>query len=143
VQLVAAGIATPAGAFLDAPRRDEPFAVRARLLVRERVTGLDVKVYLVTRTGLRVLEENLSDSHEGRFGEHPGEWETSVVVPPILAAGDYVLGIAVRSPYERFLDEEILTFQLWPAPHERQEAIDRNRIVQPPVEWRVTPPSRS
>jgi ABC-type polysaccharide/polyol phosphate transport system ATPase subunit len=138
VQLLAAGIADPAGGALDAPRRDRPFAIRARLLVREPIRALDVKVYLLTRKGIRVLDENLRDAGgEIAYGETPGQWDISLVVPPVLAADDYVLGISLRSPYQRFLDAEVLTFRLWPPPDERQESIDRTRIVQPAVDWRV------
>jgi ABC-type polysaccharide/polyol phosphate transport system ATPase subunit len=142
VQLRAVGITDPSGARLDAPRRDHPFVVRARLLVREPIRGLDVKVYLVTRRGVRVLEENLSDRQpDAKWGEIPGEWEASVVIPPVLAGGDYILGVAIRSPYQRFLDQEVLTFRLWAPPEERQDSIDRSRIVQPDVEWRVDQPN--
>ena len=72
--------------------------------------------------------------------QRPGEWEATVVVPPILAAGDYVLGVAIRSPYQRFLDQEVLTFRLWPPPDERRESVDRSRIVQPGVRWRLEGP---
>jgi ABC-type polysaccharide/polyol phosphate transport system ATPase subunit len=142
VQLLSVAIADASGAPLEAPQRDQPIAIRTRFLVREQLRGLDVKVYLVTRRGVRVLEENLSDKQPGaECGEAPGEWEATVVVPPVLAAGDYVLGIAIHSPYQRFLDQEVLTFRLWPPPEERREAIDRTRIVQPDVEWRIERPT--
>jgi ABC-2 type transport system ATP-binding protein/lipopolysaccharide transport system ATP-binding protein len=138
VQLLAAGVTSLSGAALDSPRRDEPFAVRVRVLAREPVRGLDVKIYLLTRKGVRVLDENLLDRQPGeQFGGTEGEWEVSVVVPPLLTAGDYVLGASLHSPYQTYFDEEVLSFRLWPPPDERQESIDRNRIVQPEVEWRV------
>ena len=138
VQLLSVGIADEAGALMDTPQRDEPLAVRTRFLVREPLRALDVKIYLMTRRGIRVLEENLSDQQsDAACGSVPGEWEATVVVPPILAAGDYVVGVAIRSPYQRFVDQEVLTFRLWPPPDERQESVDRSRIVQPGVRWRV------
>jgi hypothetical protein len=88
------------------------------------------------------LEENLSDRQpDAKWGDVPGEWEASVVIPPVLAGGDYILGVAIRSPYQRFLDQEVLTFRLWPPPEERQDSIDRSRVVQPDVEWRVDQPN--
>jgi ABC-type polysaccharide/polyol phosphate transport system ATPase subunit len=142
VQLLSVGIADEAGALVDAPQRDEPLTVRTRFLVREPLRALDVKIYLMTRRGVRVLEENLSDQRSDvACGSVPGEWEATVVVPPILAAGDYVLGVAIRSPYQRFLDQEVLTFRLWPPPDERQESVDRSRLVQPGVRWRVESPA--
>jgi ABC-type polysaccharide/polyol phosphate transport system ATPase subunit len=142
VQLLSVAIVDASGAPLEAPRRDEPFGVRVRFLLRERLRGLDVKVYLVTRRGVRVLEENLSDRGTASgCGDATGEWEASVVVPPVLAAGDYVVGVAIRSPYQRFLDQEVLTFRLWPPPDERRESVERTRLVQPAVEWRVERPA--
>jgi ABC-type polysaccharide/polyol phosphate transport system ATPase subunit len=142
VQLLSVAIMDSAGRPLDAPRRDKPVTIRTRFLVREQLRGLDLKVYLVTRKGVRVLEESLSDHPAGdAYGDVPGEWEAALVIPPVLAAGDYVLGVAIRSPYQRFLDEEVLTFRLWPPPDERRESVERTRIVQPAVEWRVARPT--
>ena len=142
VQLLAAAIASPEGDLLDAPRRDESFAVRMRLLVREPVRGLDVRIYLDTPRGVRVLDEILSDRSTGAWlGAEAGEWDVSVVIPPVLASGDFVLGIASSSPYQRFFDREVLSFRLWPPPDERQESIDRARLVQPGVVWRVEGPT--
>ena len=141
VQLLSVAIADETGALVDAPQRDEPLAVRTRFHVREAHRALDVKIYLMTRRGVRVLEENLSDQQaDSRCGSVPGEWEATVIVPPVLAAGDYVLGVAIRSPYQRFLDQEVLTFRLWPPPDERRESVDRSRIVQPAVRWRLDGP---
>jgi ABC-type polysaccharide/polyol phosphate transport system ATPase subunit len=141
VQLLSVGIADEAGALVDAPQRDEPLAVRTRFLVREPLRALDVKIYIMTRRGVRVLEENLSDQQpDADCGSVGGEWEATVVVPPILAAGDYILGVAIHSPYQRFLDQEVLTFRLWPPPDERRESVDRSRIVQPGVRWRLDGP---
>jgi ABC-type polysaccharide/polyol phosphate transport system ATPase subunit len=141
VQLLSVGIADEAGALVDAPQRDQPVVVRTRFLVRQPLRALDVKIYLLTRRGIRVLEESLSDQQgDADCGSVPGEWEATVVVPPVLAAGDYVLGVAIGSPYQRFLDQEVLTFRLWPPPGERRESIDRSRLVQPDVRWRLDGP---
>jgi hypothetical protein len=141
VQLLSVAITDEAGALLDAPRRDQPLAVRTRFLVRRPQRALDLKVYLTTRRGIRVLEESLSDQQrDTNCGNTPGEWHATITVPPILAAGDYVLGVAIRSPYQRFLDEEALTFRLWPPPHEHRESIDRTRIIQPAVHWQLDGP---
>jgi hypothetical protein len=71
-----------------------------------------------------------------------GERAASVAFPPdpVLAAGDYVPAVAIRSPCQRLLDQEVLTFRLWPPPDERRESVQRNRIVQPAVEWRLEQP---
>jgi ABC-type polysaccharide/polyol phosphate transport system ATPase subunit len=142
VHLVSVGIADLSGALLDAPRRDQAFAISARLVLREPIRGLDVKIYLVTPRGVRVLDENLSDSEpEPRFGEAAGEWEASLVVPPVLAAGDYVVGVSVRSPYQRFVDREVLSVRVFPAPDAPRESVERIRILQPDVAWQLRRPS--
>ena len=64
-------------------------------------------------------------------------WDVSMLVPPVLAANDYAVGVSIASPYQRFVDEEVLTFQLWPRPDDRRELSDRNRLVQPEVTWRL------
>jgi len=141
VELVSVGIADEDGNLVEAPERDRPLAVRTRFRVREPQRALDVKVYLMTRRGIRILEENLTDREpDTDCGRVPGEWETTLVVPPVLAAGDYVLGVAIQSPYQRFLDREILTFRLWPPQDEPRESVDRTRIVQPGVRWRLDGP---
>ena len=141
VQLLSVGISGPDGAVLDTVRRDEPFAIRSRFRVQEPIRGLDVKMYLVTAKGVRVLDENLSDRHpDSRLGETKGDWEAAVVVPPVLAPGDYVVGVAIRSPYQRFLDREVLSFPLLPSADATHEAAERIRILQPDVAWELRGP---
>jgi ABC-type polysaccharide/polyol phosphate transport system ATPase subunit len=138
VQLLSVAVTDESGAQVDAPVRDRPFAIRVRFLVRQDVGGVDVGVWLMSRIGTRVLEENWSDATQGRApAGGTGTWELSMLVPPVLAANDYAVGVSIVSPYQRFVDEEILTFQLWPRPDDRREVSDRNRIVQPEVVWRV------
>jgi ABC-2 type transport system ATP-binding protein/lipopolysaccharide transport system ATP-binding protein len=138
VQLLAVGLADESGAPIDAPARDKPFAVRVCFRVSERVGGVDVGVYLVTRRGVRVLDENWSDQVQGVApADGTGVWDVSVLIPPLLAAADYVVGVSMASPYQTFVDEEVLSFRLWPRPDDRRELIERNRVVQPAVEWRL------
>ena len=87
---------------------------------------------------MRVLEESWSDATEGTApAEGTGIWDVSMVVPPVLAPNDYGIAVSIASPYEEFVDEEILRFRLWPRPDDRREVSDRNRIVLPGVVWRV------
>ena len=141
VQLVSVGLADSSGALVESPRRDKPFAVRVRILVRRPCTGLDVGVFLLTRRGIRVLEERLSDENPGRpFGNAEGEWEATVTIPPVLAPGDYVVGIHLGTPYHRFVDREVLTFRLLPRLDTPRSSIERSRLVQPDVDWHVRAP---
>jgi ABC-type polysaccharide/polyol phosphate transport system ATPase subunit len=138
VQLLSVGLTDEAGAPVDAPPRDKAFVVRLRFLARERVGGLDVGVHVVTARGIRVLDERWSDHGESAASANgTGVWELSVLIPPVLAAADYTVGVSISSPYQTFLDEEVLSFRIWPRPDDRRELIERNRVVQPPVEWRL------
>jgi ABC-type polysaccharide/polyol phosphate transport system ATPase subunit len=138
IQLLSVALTDEDGSQVDAPVRDRPFAIRVRFVVRREVGGVDVGVSLTTRSGTRVLEEHWSDSSRGLApATGTGVWDVSVVVPPVLAANDYAVGVAIASPYQRFVDEEVLTFQLWPRPDDRRDVSDRNRIVQPQVAWRL------
>ena len=138
VQLLSVGLTDESGEQVDAPARDRPFAIRVRFAVRQRVGGVDVGVYLATSKGVRVLEENWSDANRGIApADAAGVWDVSLVVPPVLAANDYGVGVSITSPYERFVDEEVLRFRLWPRPDDRRDVSDRNRILQPAVTWRV------
>ena len=138
VQLLSVALTDENGTQIDAPVRDRPFAIRVRFLVRQEVGGVDVGVWLTSRSGTRVLEENWSDATQGLApAGGTGSWDLSMLVPPVLAANDYAVGVSIVSPYQRFVDEEVLTFQLWPRPDDRREVSDRNRIVQPEVVWRL------
>jgi ABC-2 type transport system ATP-binding protein/lipopolysaccharide transport system ATP-binding protein len=138
IQLLSVALTDEDGSQVDAPVRDRPFAIRVRFVVRREAGGVDVGVSLTTRSGARVLEENWSDGSRGLApASGTGVWEVSVVVPPVLAANDYVVGVSIASPYQSFVDEEVLTFQLWPRADDRREVSDRNRIVQPQVAWRL------
>jgi ABC-2 type transport system ATP-binding protein/lipopolysaccharide transport system ATP-binding protein len=138
VQLLSVALTDENGTQIDAPVRDRPFAIRVRFLVRQEVGGVDVGIWLTSRSGTRVLEENWSDATQGLApAGGTGSWDLSMLVPPVLAANDYAVGVSIVSPYQRFVDEEVLTFQLWPRPDDRREVSDRNRIVQPEVVWRL------
>jgi ABC-type polysaccharide/polyol phosphate transport system ATPase subunit len=142
VQLLSVGLTDENGDQVDAPVRDQPFAIRVRFAIRRSVGGVDVGIQLLTSKGVRVLEENWSDGNRGAApADETGTWDVSLVVPPVLAPNDYGVGVSITSPYQRFVDEEVLRFRLWPRADDRREASDRNRILQPAVAWRVDSPS--
>jgi ABC-type polysaccharide/polyol phosphate transport system ATPase subunit len=138
VQLLSVGVTDESGEPVDAPLRDRPFAIRVRFVVRRDVGGVDVGLSLMTSGGVRVLEETWSDTTRGLApADGSGTWEVSMLVPPVLAPNDYALAVSITSPYQGFVDDEVLTFTLWPRPDDSQRVIDRQRIVQPQVAWRV------
>jgi ABC-type polysaccharide/polyol phosphate transport system ATPase subunit len=138
-QLTAVAVADPSGRPLVAPTRDRSLTFRFRLLVRDRTPGLDLAFDLVNQDGTHVLIEGWSDTKAPEETmDEPGVYEARVDVPPILAAGDYVLRVWIGTPHETFLEEEILRFQLHPRLGERAEELDRSRAVAPVLPWTVT-----
>jgi ABC-type polysaccharide/polyol phosphate transport system ATPase subunit len=143
IQLLSVAVADRAGSALDAPRRDEPLSLQLRFKTTERVPALDLGLYLVNGRGVRVLEEYWSDAHPGKHpADEPGEYEASVTFPPILPAGDYVVGVWIGSTYDELRHREVLRFRLLPGMGDRQETLERRRAAQPPLEWRVRPRTR-
>ena len=86
-------------------RRDEPFAVELRLAVPRPVPGLDVAVFVETVRGTRVFDEALSDGHGTGSFAGAGEYRVRLDVPPVLNAGDYVVGVWAGTAYDDLLHE--------------------------------------
>jgi Wzt C-terminal domain len=141
-QLSYVAITDEDGMPIDEPRRDRPFTVCVRFLVREPVPGLDVAVSLQNRAGVQVLEEDWALDTGGVLvpDRLPQQFEARVKIPPVLPAGDYFAGCWIGSTYETVVYEpQALSFTLWPRADERAKALERNRIVQPGVEWDLRP----
>jgi ABC-type polysaccharide/polyol phosphate transport system ATPase subunit len=112
--------------------RGEPFTVEIRFSVAERVPALDMTVFVQNLRGTRVLDEAWSDACPERSGE-PGTYVARVSVPPLLAAGDYLVGLWAGSAYETVLyDEEVLHFSLEGSNDGRAE-----RILKLGLPWTV------
>ncbi len=140
VELLGVAITDERGAPLEVARRDRPFAVHVRFLARSRLPDLDVAIYLLGQRGAHVLDESFSDTAGWRETvSEPGQYEAVLTVPPVLAAGNYAIGVWIGSTLgaadETFVHREVLGIRLWPHPDDRQD--DRSRIVHPEVEWRV------
>ena len=60
-----------------------------------------------------------------------------MTLPPILRAGDYAVGVWIGTTHEEYLDASVHAFTIAPSERDKQEAMRRRRLVQPPVEWRV------
>jgi len=139
VQLLSAAIVDEHGQVDDAPRRDEPFTISMRFLVRERIPGIDVTFTLQNQQGVQVLDEVWGlDTGDSLSPEHvPAEYEARLTVPPLLAAGDYVVGVLIGTRYDVLVEEQALGFRLWPHPEDQSKALARNRVLQPRVQWEV------
>ena len=141
VELLSVAVTDARGEVLDAPRRHEPLAVRARFTVHERIPGLDISLSLRNQQGVQVLNEDWGiDTGETLIPTSiPVDYEAKLTIPPILPAGDYMVGVWIGTRYDTFIHEHALGFRLWPHPDDPSMTLDRNRVVQPPVEWDVRP----
>jgi ABC-type multidrug transport system ATPase subunit len=138
VQLRAVAITDADGVAVTSPRRDQDLFIRFSIVVRERTPGVDVALDLVNQDGVHVVLDALSDAarEEDQVAEE-GDYEVVAVVPPVLAAGDYVLQAWIGTPHETFLEDEVLAFRADPRPGERALELARSRAAAPAIPWSV------
>ena len=143
VQVLSAAVVGEAGVPLEEVQRGDPLTIAVRFVVREPIPLLDVALSIHDRRGIRVLEEWWGDQTGGvlTVERPPQEIEAAITIPPILPAGDYVLGVSIGSNYERFLEQEALRFRIWPRPGDHTWEAERDRVAQPEVTWSVKPAS--
>jgi ABC-type polysaccharide/polyol phosphate transport system ATPase subunit len=85
-------------------RRDRSFVVEMAFTVHVPVPGLDTAIFLSTMRGVDVLNEAWSDTASTRASK-PGRYLARLEIPPVLAAGEYVIGVWVGSAYETLIHE--------------------------------------
>ena len=139
VQLLSAAVVDDEGQVADTPRRDEPLTIGVRFLLRERIPRVDIAFSLTNQQGVQVLDQAWGvDTGNALDPEQvPAEYDAKLMIPPLLAAGDYIVGVWIGTPYDVLLEEQALRFRLWPHPDDRSKALERNRVVQPDVRWDV------
>jgi ABC-type polysaccharide/polyol phosphate transport system ATPase subunit len=140
VQLLSAAVVDPSGNVVDVPQRGEPLNLTVRFVVREALPLVDIAFSIHDRRGIRVLDEVWGADTGGvlTIDDPPQEVEANLTVPPVLPAGDYVLGVWLGSSYDgKFLDLEALRFRVWPRSDDPADVSERDRIAQPAVEWNV------
>lgn len=114
-------------------RRDRPFTVTVEVDIHHVPSGLNAAVSVHSRRGSRVLDESLSDHCAGALAT-PGSYVLSVTVPPMLAAGEYVVGIWFGTDYEELVwIEDALALHLEGTTSGRPD-----RILQLGLPWAVT-----
>jgi ABC-2 type transport system ATP-binding protein/lipopolysaccharide transport system ATP-binding protein len=138
IQLLDAATLGSDGADAGVPRRGAPLRIRLRFAVEAPVRGLDIAIIVRDRVGSRLLDEAWSD----RTGGFPaddfavGKYEVTLTIPPVLAVGSYLIQAWFGTHLEEFLDTDVLKFDIRPKPDDRQEWIDRPRLLQPAeVNW--------
>ena len=118
--------------------RGDPISLALKFVARRRVAGFDIALSLVNPQGARVLYEVWSDTRDGvGVSIEPGEYDAVLTIPPLLPAGDYVVGIWMGTHYDTFLEDDVMTLRVAPRPDDRGEWIERVRFAQPPVQWTV------
>jgi ABC-type polysaccharide/polyol phosphate transport system ATPase subunit len=85
-------------------RRDRPFTIEMRFIVRTRVRDLDLTAALVNARGVEVMNEHWSDTSRDRDCG-PGRYVARLEVPPILNAGEYVVAVWFGTTFETLLWE--------------------------------------
>jgi ABC-type polysaccharide/polyol phosphate transport system ATPase subunit len=142
VRLVSVAVTDEEGTVLQSAYRGDPLTIQLRFVVRKPIRGFDVAVYAHDRRGIRVLDEAWSDALGAQPSAlDPGEYEARVTLPPVLAAGDYVVGVWIGSTtgsaYETFIELEALAVEVLPRPTDRKEWGERPRVLHLSPEWSV------
>ena len=126
-------------AALDYLPRDLPLRIRL-VIERDRPDRVfDAAVWILDQRGNRVLDEAWSDRAAPVKDELGTTVALTVTVPPLLPAGEYVLGVWLGDAYEQWVDAEVLHFSVGALPQDRAESLRRERVVQPDCTWEVTP----
>jgi ABC-2 type transport system ATP-binding protein/lipopolysaccharide transport system ATP-binding protein len=141
VQLLSVAVTDQDDNVLDPPQTGEPLTLFVRFVVREPVPAVDISISVYDRRGLPVFEEVWGVDTGGTLvvDTAPQEFAARLTVPPLLPAGDYVLTVWLGSAYDTLLHEEALRFRVWPRPEDSTHVVERDRIVQPAVEWDLSP----
>jgi ABC-2 type transport system ATP-binding protein/lipopolysaccharide transport system ATP-binding protein len=85
-------------------RRDQSISIELRFLVRTPVPGFDLAASIVNGRGIEVLNEAWSDTASKR-STGAGEYIAWLEIPPILNAGDYIVGVWFGSRYDTIFHE--------------------------------------
>jgi ABC-2 type transport system ATP-binding protein/lipopolysaccharide transport system ATP-binding protein len=87
--------------------RDEAVTVRLRFTVHQPYAGLDIAIFITSKSGSRVLDEALRDTPSGALDA--GTYEVSMDVPPVLNVGEYTVGVWFGSAYDDLIHEPTST----------------------------------
>ena len=112
-------------------RRNEPFIIEVDVLLQHEV-DLDVSVVVDTVRGGRLLDEAWTDTN-AQSKRPPGRYRFTLVVPPVLNAGDYSVGLWIGSSYDTYVwVESAILLHLEGETHGRPE-----RGLQLELRWDV------
>ena len=131
-----ASVTDEAGHPVNQQVRGAPFYLQARIVARTAVSDLNMYMWVTASDGTIMLHEAWADQRDlPPLAATPGTYLVRLSVPPVLRAGDYVVGIWLGSDYTTFFSRDALTFSVVPGADDRQESIARRRMIQPRVSW--------
>lgn len=117
-------------------RREDPFAIDVELVVRERIPGLDLAVSLETLTGVRLLDEAISDTSGNGAGSalgEPGHYLVTLTLPPLLMPGEYLVNLWSGTTYETIVWEHGATRLRLEGSHQARP----DRLLAALGDWRI------
>lgn len=140
LQVLSAAVLDEAGGAISVAERGDALTFAVRIAVRQPQTVLDLGISIRDRRGIVVLDEIWgADTGQTLDVAHvPQEIAARLTVPPILPAGDYVLSVWLGSAYDTLLAEETLRFRVWARTLDDARSVERDRVVQPGVDWKIT-----
>ena len=136
VSLLALDVRSPAGGSSGRLRRDEPLVVDVDVVVRERVPGLDLAVSVETLSGVRLLDEALSDTSDGHDTPlaQTGQRRISLTLPPLLMPGEYLVNVWAGTTYETLVWEHAAARLRLEGSHQARP----DRLLAAQGRWTVT-----
>lgn len=139
VGLRSIAITAAAGQKLERIDRGQPLRVALGFETHKPLPGLDMAIYLSNREGVRVIDEDwLDQPGAAPLAPAPGRYEVVMQIPPMLPAGEYVVGTWFGDNLSgTLLERELLRFELLPLPEDHERMLKRHRASQPPVSWTV------
>jgi hypothetical protein len=140
VQLLEAATIDSLGNVEATPTRGEPLRVRVAFALADDLRGLDFSVWIEDRRGHRLIDAAWADATEGvpSLNLCAGAYAFVITIPPVLPAGQYVIGVWFGTEYEDHASGPIMTIDLLPRFDDRQEQISRRRVIQTDVGWELT-----
>jgi ABC-2 type transport system ATP-binding protein/lipopolysaccharide transport system ATP-binding protein len=140
VALESVAVTQPDGTPLKVVHRRDRFSVRVRFVTRRALPELDLAIYLMTRRGVHAVDQSWSDTaRPSPVRDGPGRYEAVLSLAPMLAPGEYQIGVWIGSAVDTYVNRETMSLRIWPEAGDKDDSEERGRIVQPDVDWEMEP----
>jgi hypothetical protein len=119
-------------------RQNDPVTVEITLVLRAPIPGLDLAVSVETVTGVRLLDESLSDSTGPTTDvlNAAGTYTVSLTLPPLLMPGEYAVNVWIGTVYETLVWEHRAGWLRVEGGHRGRP----DRLISSQGTWTVTTP---